>query len=817
MPYYSNQYNYATPLSSAQLYTDAVIADAMHFTLHDNSLDGSYHPISGDVGIWGTTLSDSNGHLSVPLQLTIEHYAYVTAFSITGSSNNFPVDFSVAFYNGEQLIHTLSIKDNTKASFIHYFDHTMYVSMARITITKVSAPNSVAKVYSTYYPTHLKRSDSLNISVVEQNITSQRYTLHLSDKITVGLNEAVSSVRNTINVTKDTLVVRNEGRSVPTNVHTRMKEPSRKIYGKVYITYTDPMLESDTIFDYSSIAYNSNVEQLTDNVHEPEYSYFTLYDNNLTGEYRVMDESSQVGWTSAQLSNADGIFDEDVWVAISFEPRPVESFIIAFDTTHGNIVKDFAVILVTAENAIYNYEYHDNNEPIIEVTANGQEIKTVTVMVVRVAKPNSPATIISLPLSSTLLYRGYKDVSELISIDLLEELTYEDEIEALGGVSANEVTVALDNSNHDFYYNSYSLVSKQLKRNRKIAPWLGVEIVDGIIEWYSLGTFWSYKWDVPTNGLAARVVGFDTIGLLDTTSFVKHRMLTNASIAELIRYVLDDAKTQLNFIEYVIDPALEDVIIPYAWFENKSHTAALRKISLCYPMHIYCDRQGRICAAPQKLKLDYHYDTWSNSTNVIDKNYSSLYTTLPNIINVSVVNPTIVVNDELAKDETVFSVPSTKKVAFNKPCLANADISVDCDSTVAYTYEEYSWGVILNFTGTGVVRSIVCTGNALDTSNVSIITETDEDSVRLNGSVTRDISSPFIQTIEHADTIISRIKSLSETDKYDASVDYRGDIALTINDPILLKDGIAPSERYNIKRHQLFWDGGLSGSAELNT
>ena len=76
----------------------------------------------------------------------------------------------------------------------------------------------------------------------------------------------------------------------------------------------------------------------------------------------------------------------------------------------------------------------------------------------------------------------------------------------------------------------------------------------------------------------------------------------------------------LDFIEYDIDPSLYDIVIPYAWFEAGSHAAALRKISMCYPMHIYCDRAGRICARPQKLHLDYYYDTWKDSTNVIEKN-----------------------------------------------------------------------------------------------------------------------------------------------------------------------------------------------------
>lgn len=819
MSYISNQYNYATPLSSTSLFTEksAAVDKAKYFTLYNNVLDGTYTPIVGDVGLWGEFVSDASGVLPTPLRVTITEDLTINAFKIEGSPYSYPVDFSVEFYNGNSLLQKLSVTDNTEVAYTHYFNRTFTVTSILVSVTKVSNAGGVAKLLSVYNPAYVKRVDNLKVAASENTEMSQLFSVYLSDTIKVSSREG-SYIRNTINPTKDTLKVLQTDSAELLNVHSIMKSPTRRIYGKVYITYTDPMLESDTSFDYSSVSYNSHVEQLTDSVHETDGLYFTLYDNDLTGKYKLSDSTTQVGWTSAQLSNADGAFEEDVWVAIAFQPRPVKSFIIAFDESHGNIVKDFVVILTTTDFEIYNYEYKDNDQPIITVTTDASEIQSITVLIRRVAKPFSPATILSLPLSSTLLYKGYEDESNLMSIDLLEELTYEDDIEALGGVSANEVTVTLDNSKKDFYFNNYSsLVASQLKRNRKIVPWLGVEVQEGLIEWYTLGTFWSYKWDVPVNGLTAKVVGFDTIGLLDTTTFTNHVVLKHNSIAQLIRYVLEDAKQSLPFITYSIDAALEDIIIPYAWFEPKSHTAALRKISGCFPMHIYCDRKGCIQAAPQKLKVDYYYDTWSDSTNVIEKTYPTLHTTLPNIVNVTVNNPLVITGEKLAEDDTVLNVPVTRTVTFNKPFVDNLVLTIDCDDTVEYTYAVYSWGTEITFTGTGQVRSVTCVGDAVDISNSSITSYADAESVRYNGSVTRDIESDFIQTNELANILINRIKSLSADDKYDASVEYRGDIALSINDPILLKDGIAPSDKYNIKRHQLYWDGSLSGSAELNT
>lgn len=667
----------------------------------------------------------------------------------------------------------------------------------------------------------LDEGDTANVRQV--GTSSINNTIEVTtDALKTKLNEDTSHVINDIDSVNDVCPVNVVGvaKSSLDNIHSAMKKPSRRIYGKVYITYTDPMLSSETSVESSGAAYNSVPMQILDSSTAAEDRFFRLYDNDLTGNYVVSDDRSQVGWVSKQLSNADGTFDTAPYMRISFSERPITDLQVIFDAEYGAIATDFHVDYVQADGNTVRRSFTDNDQGAVTITDTVARVVAIVITIIKVSKPGYPASILEVPTLSTRLYAGYENESQLVSIDLLEELTYEDEIEALGGISANEVTVKLDNSKGEFFFNNPdSVVASSLRRNRKIVPWLGVELIPGEIEWYTLGTFWSYKWDVPVESLVATVVGFDTLGLLDTTSFTKHVMQMNKSLGQLVEYILDDAKQSLSFIEHLIDPALYDIIIPYAWFAAGSHTEALRKLSLCYPMHIYCDRDGAICAAPQKLHLDYHYDTWSDSTNVISKKYSSLHTTLPNIINVEVKNPTVVADTQLATDSLTFNVSqiSTRTLNFSKPYISDIRVDVTCDASVAYSYEVYSWGIVLNFTGSGIVYGISCTGTTLDVSNSASISRRDDNSIRLNGAISRDISSDFIQTSEHAIALINRLASLSEQDKYDVEVTYRGDIALTINDPILLLDGLAPDNRYNIKRHELFWNGGLSGVAHLNT
>lgn len=824
MAYSANQYNHATPLSSAAGLASetSVVADLKYFTLSNNTLDGTYCPISGDVGLWGTIVSDADGNLSEPFVITIDNADSMRHIRITGSKYCYPVDFSIGISRPGIGDSAKNVTGNTKVDYVFNFPAVLITTKVTISISKISAPNSVARVYNAYVPHYIKRTDKLITRT--DNGDSAAYSwdvLKPSDSVSIKIAEKIVDIKNTFSPLRDALSVHTSDSSVLTNVHSRMKDPSRRIYGKVYVTYTDPMLDSITTFTTNTEAYNSRSDQVFDGANTNDTKFFSLYANDLSGDYQIMSEDSQVGWVSGVVSDSQGRFVKAPYLRIDFSVRPVSSLTLYFDTSNGGIAKDFTVELIHEDDSSTLKSFVDNASPQVLVNEERfTNVKAIILHVTKIDKPYCPVVLLEMPLISTILYRGYEDASDLISIDLLEELTYDDNIEALGGISANETTVVLDNSNSDFYFNNKnSAIASQLRRNRKIEPWLGTEIVPGEIEWYKLGTFWSYSWNVPVNSLTATVVGFDTIGLLDTSSYTKHQVYLNKSIGALIEAVLNDAKETFSFITMKIDPALYEVIIPYAWFEAGSHTAALRKISQAYPMHIYCDRDGSICAAPQKLKLDYYYDVWSDNTNVISKEYSSLYTTLPNIVNVKVITPNVVSGDSLVQDSLAFDIADvpTRTLNFGKPYLSDIIVTVDKDASVSYTYEVYSWGIELSFTGSGMVRSIQCVGTALDTSNTATLTHRNEDSILLNGAVTRDVAADFIQTASVANTIISRIATLSEYDKYDATVNYRGDIALSINDPILLLNGIAPDNRYNIRRHQLTWNGALTGSADLNT
>ena len=471
-------------------------------------------------------------------------------------------------------------------------------------------------------------------------------------------------------------------------------------------------------------------------------------------------------------------------------------------------------ICVTSNGSSTVYIVRGNTDVKYLFSQSCPDVEQVEIIVYSVSKPNHPVTISELTIASSVLY----DNSTLMSIDMLEELSYEDSNEVLGSISANEVTVVFDNSKKDFYFNNPdSLIAGQLKRNRKVVPYLGVNI-DGTVEWYCLGVYWTYKWTVPVGSLTATAVAFDTMGLLDTT-FFNHQVYYNKSIGQLLEIILDDAVSIVDQITYRIDPALYDVTIPVAWFAYASHMQALKRIAASYFVDIYCDRAGAVVCSLHTQTITDTYDTWSDSTNVMTKDYPTLHNPAANYIEVAITDAHTELHAEALNYTTPISVDGAQEYTFNfsSPYVDNATITVDCDATVQYTYVIYGWGIAVNVSGTGTIRQIRVVADILKVEQKSTVISKDSARISLDGKMPASVASDFIQTSDRAKDIADTMLAAINSDKYNVEATYRGDIALSISDPIKLNNGIAPSDKYSIKRHSLYWDGGLSGKATLNT
>ena len=467
MSYVASQYNYATPLSSVVnlVGESSEVDDKKYFALSDNVLDGSYVPITGNVGLWSSAASGSDGTLSAPFVVTVTEIQTINAFRLTGSQYSYPVAFTVEFFNGNTSLYTITETANDSVEYIHYLPKTVEVTSYVITITKISEASSAARLYNIYNPAYVKRVDTLRVANVDlsnvyaiqellrsdslklystdvkkvldvavassdrlrliestsSNIhatvratdslknkitgsTTVRNTIDVTrdalklkhsqlsairntidvmhDRLPLNVRENISHVTNIIDVTRDRLTIRHLEDGLLTNVHTRMKDPSRHIYGKVYVTYTDPMLAGETEVLTSSSAYNSQIDQAFDSVVISDGKFFTLYENDLSGSYIISTEEDQVGWTSSQVSGEDSMFAEPYpFVRVNFAARPVISLSVTFDDSHDVVPEAFTIEYIQSNGNSVVKSFTDNKDYTVLVSDGVSDVVAVIVTV----------------------------------------------------------------------------------------------------------------------------------------------------------------------------------------------------------------------------------------------------------------------------------------------------------------------------------------------------------------------------------------------------------------------------------------------------
>ncbi|MBE3590014.1 MAG: hypothetical protein IMW98_04205 [Firmicutes bacterium] len=111
-------------------------------------------------------------------------------------------------------------------------------------------------------------------------------------------------------------------------------------------------------------------------------------------------------------------------------------------------------------------------------------------------------------------------------------------------------------------------------------------------EWVPLGTFWSLDWDSPDDALEATVTARDRLELLRLSTYQPGAVQQGVSLYTLAEQVLQDAGLQAG--EYAIDPALQSIVVPWAWLSPTSHREALRIIAEAALAVVYADRDGVI-------------------------------------------------------------------------------------------------------------------------------------------------------------------------------------------------------------------------------
>jgi hypothetical protein len=115
---------------------------------------------------------------------------------------------------------------------------------------------------------------------------------------------------------------------------------------------------------------------------------------------------------------------------------------------------------------------------------------------------------------------------DLFSLHLLEQKETDSGLLSAWNLATNKLEIFLNNTDRKFdEANEVSPLFGLLKPFRKLEPFLGVEVGAGVIEWVSLGIFWSGEWSSSEEKIRTFVSGIDRLEMLDRSIFESGRVL----------------------------------------------------------------------------------------------------------------------------------------------------------------------------------------------------------------------------------------------------------------------------------------------------
>jgi hypothetical protein len=333
-------------------------------------------------------------------------------------------------------------------------------------------------------------------------------------------------------------------------------------------------------------------------------------------------------------------------------------------------------------------------------------------------------------------------------------------------------------------------------------------------EYVPLGTFWSLDWDSPDDSLEATVTARDRMELLRKGTYQTSQVLTNKSLYELAEIVLQDAG--LNSSEYIIDEALDDIAIPYAWFNPVSHREALRRIAEAGLAVAFQNREGKIQIESFLITGDEPVLEITEDDYFPPLRAPSRQDQVANeiIVDTQPLRPAAVAEEVYrSNDPIMIPASSTKTVTvyYNQPPVIEAAAGLDNPpaGVIILDVTYYGWGAEIKVQNTNVndhQATLVVSGKPLKIQNKERAVARDETSITENGVLRFEFpANPLVQKLDQAQAIADALLASVKDPRRDIEVDWRGNPALELGDRVTVK-----GKDYHVIRQEIEWAGALS-------
>lgn len=622
---------------------------------------------------------------------------------------------------------------------------------------------------------------------------------------------------------RDVIQVFEVVKSTTTNIHTRMCEAERQVFGKIEITYTDPFEDQEVEVTASSIANGADPTQTADNINSPAAKWFSLHDNVLDGSFKPINSTREIGWWSGLASNADGVFVAPPTLTVQVKPRVVDSLKVVGDVRMNAYPVDFTVTLYDDADTQLYVSTVDNNKQVTwtQDIPFVSDVAKLTLSVSKVNKPYYPVRVLEF---LTSVVEVYEDDSGLMLLHLLEEREVDNGSLPVGNISANELDFRLDNTNQSFTYgNPESSISELLKPNRRVRAWLGAEVVLGQIEWHPLGTFWTTNWGVSSDNMYVDGTARDLMHLMDQRDYATSTLKENVSLGELAEDVLLDYGLSNSLkTEYYIDPELYDMVVPNGWLNRMSHRAALKLIAEAGLAVVYVNKLGTLSLVKSSVP-ELPIAVFTGDTNIFNSSNPQDWTSVLNHVEISWQPLTLQPEQQLYQSTDLGevlapgeSIELTLEFTTQPAKVVEDAILVGSSVLVVSEQLNYAWGATVTVTNPDAEEAhldgLTIRGQAMQSSSAVVIKE-DTALIKLLGKLPFALNNTLIQSRSLATTLADTLLSMFSDPRRAFVLSTRGDISLELGDRVTVPTMQGTQDTLLI-RQQLSYDGALESTID---
>ena len=264
----------------------------------------------------------------------------------------------------------------------------------------------------------------------------------------------------------------------------RTKTEKRHVIAKAVIDYTDPFIDQSLEVEVNEQANVSYPQQTADSVDQSTRKYACLDGtwDLTTGEYHLAPSANmlsqyQMGWWGAQFAGAGGLFVTPYpALTVTHLPRPIRQLKVVGDTAREEYPVDFNIRLYGPDDTLLKTETVTGNTQVSWQKNLEPQVFDVAKQVLEITRWSHQGRCAKIVEFFTSIREVY-ETGDLVSLRLLEEREASQGSLPVGNISANEVTLVLNNESKKFDVdNEQSPLKNLLKPNRRIKAYLGTEI-----------------------------------------------------------------------------------------------------------------------------------------------------------------------------------------------------------------------------------------------------------------------------------------------------------------------------------------------------